>query len=302
VTHLVTSDKTPSDTTTTETAPETTYLLPKPLIERPAAEVPIKEDDFNDFRTWFCETPQDTELFNKIFSNLRMLDEQEFDVGIRRMEAAIAEFVGEDPYYLLVDAKGKGGDLMMDKLNLQATPPTGVLRIFEEEKWPNPNEITENAKFVFVDDTTLSGAYLRSMRDDASKHYEITSENSMFTTVASTAGARQFLQEQGFNNFYSTYNIPVSSEVLTEEEMQQLYSRYERVGEHWFLDHRVLTFMYYKVPDNFMAGFMESQPVAVYTPAMRALPAGSVEPEYHFFLRNSPGGIYPYYKLPDEEG
>lgn len=229
-----------------------------------------------------------------------MLDEQEFDFGVRQIETAVAEFVVDSPYYLIFDGKGKGGDLMLDKLNLEAFPPTIVLRMFENETWPDPVDIPQDAKFVFIDDVTLSGAYAHSMRDAFSKKYDITAENSMFATVAATNGADEYLHKIGFNNTFSTYHIPVSSEILTEEEMQQLYKRYARVNEHWNLGHRVLTFMYYKVPDNFMAGFTSHQPVAVFNRDSTTGPWEFVAPDYHYMINSGPGGIYPYYKLNED--
>jgi hypothetical protein len=233
------------------------------------------------FRKAFCETPEDTGLFEKIWENMRVIDEHDFDAGIRDIEATVGRWVGDAPYYLVTDRfVGKSGGFVVGKLNLERHSPIDIVECIQGAV-PQV-EFGSDIKVVIADDAGYSGARFLSMANAVHNNWNTSKEDILVASVGMTRCAIETLESRNFSNIYCAYKIPTVVEILTEEEQQLLRRKSNWSGSY---KQAVLTFLYYKVPDNFLGGFKKSIPIDE-----------DADGSPIYLIDDTKSGIYPPYK------
>jgi hypothetical protein len=262
--------------------------------------VPIKQQDVQKFEAWFCENEDDERLFSKLMQNIRMIDKEDLREGIEYMRQAILRFTDGGNYYLMVDNPGKSGDLILDSLSVSDKPPTGVIRFQDVESGRVP-QIEKGAKLVIADDALYSGDRVTLPLEAFLAKHEFPVEDVLVTSVAMTNGAVERLRGVGLRGSQIAHEltIPVLHEILAPEEISRYKEKFDAECSRLLPDSegpnlegyktRVLTFFYYKVPDNFLPGFRRSMSV------LREI-SESAPLDETYIIDDTEDGIYPPYR------
>jgi hypothetical protein len=257
-------------------------VLPPLLSERPDRERYIPAKRAKKMRKYFARREKGN-LFDKVLANFRMIGEAEFAAGLDAMSKAVTDFIAGDPYYVVVNDRGGSQTFVLSRLNLPY-PPEAVIWVTNDEPIPNPDY-----KLVFVDDAAYSGGQvigeiLRNLPD-----YKKTAAEGrlMLAFVGITDKAEGWFKKSGVENIFASYKIPTLNQIFTPWEvtaLARIIGRRSNVPETGA--ENVLTFLYYKVPDNLYDGLRKDDPV-------------SKSPDRNLYLLDdTPGGIYPPYRTP----
>lgn len=262
--------------------------LPRSLKNIDPASNPIREPDYIDFEKWFCINEGDKEFLDKLISNIRMIDEPDFVLATGFIKQHVRELVGDDgTFYLVTTDSGKSGDLMIEYLDDLVEESAGVIRKSEIKSLKDNNP---NSKFIIVDDASYSGESVEFIAKELLKIPDVDINNVSVCTVGMTNLARNRLEQIGFASIFYEFNIPTTSEILTQEEINYWGERMKEAGGDWHgYDSRVLTFFWYKVPDNFLPGLRKNFCIVDYDKNDNPIP--------HFLIDDSEeSGIYPPYR------
>lgn len=88
---------------------ENRLVLPSRIIDMPTS--PLRTADITNFQARFCIDGQSQALYDKIFGNLRFIDQEHFSDATSSIAGAIDSFVGSALYVVYSMYPGKSGRL-----------------------------------------------------------------------------------------------------------------------------------------------------------------------------------------------
>jgi hypothetical protein len=269
---------------------EEPVLVPKPIVERERAEIPIRWEDADRFREWFCQSPEDELLFQKLMSHIRMISKEEISEAAQMLSREIIDFVGSEEYDLVVDREGKSGDLMLENLNITSGDEVHIHRYgsIEARSYARPID----RKVVIADDAAYSSERLLMMVTEAVHAFSAKPEQICICMIGTTSHAEKAMRAKGYQNLKFIYQIPTFEEEFTQEEIDRYIAKMDEAGMGLDPDGyltRVLTFLETKVPDNFLPGFRRSKSVLLFSD-------DSDKVEQLYVVDDTESGIWPAYR------
>ena len=259
--------------------------LPPRLVDVPDCEKLMPASRVEAFRAAWARAGKEPGVVDKVVNNIRYITPELFNQGVHAMAKAVNGFVGDDPYYMVIDSKQKSGGYMVGLVSptLSHKPERieeGLFGALDKD-----TNITDATKVVILDDATYSGSYATTIYNEVRTAYpRLDPKNILLAHVGMTSLALKNLQqaiEDGVQ-LHATYKIPVLPEILTHDEMQQV-----KIESSWagIKDFSVLTFLPFRVPDNFCGDFRAS---------VSSRFGGHTE--YFLIDDSSATGIYPPYR------